>query len=184
MEPHVVLDQGLDVGVGSDGADLGIQLRHGVVVGPLRREARRVGFEQAAHREDLQQRLVVVQVDDERDRLEKELRLEARDIRAVAAAHIEHADHLERLHRFAHRAARQAETLGEVLLGGQARAGCQLAADDHVFDLRDRFVGDGHAPIIDIRCHRDRMPRPTRARGTMVACESWTDTSISGTPMS
>src|SRR5690606_39477484 len=51
---------------------------------------------------------------------------------------------LERLHGFAHGVAREAEALGQLLLGRKAIAGAEFAGDDHRLDLLDRLVCDCH----------------------------------------
>ncbi len=107
-------------------------------------EPGRLRFQHPPDREDLEQRIIVVHVGDERDRLEQQVRLEAGDVGAVAATHIEHTDDFERLHRFAHGVARKPEALGELLLRWKTIAGRQLAGHDHRLDLLDRLVGDSH----------------------------------------
>ena len=134
------------------------------LVGVPRRERRRGGLEDAAHREDLEHRLVVVEVDDERHGLEQQARLEARDVRAVAASHVEHPDHLERLHRLAQRRAGEPEPLAELLLGRQPVAGRELAREDHLLDAQDRFVGDRHATHRTVSGRRHPIST-RRARG-------------------
>lgn len=153
VETNIVRDQGRDVGVWVNAPDLGIQLREVLGACPLRGKTRSVRFEYSADSENLEQRVVGVEIDDERDRFEEQPRFEARDIRPVAASDVENSDELESLHRFPHRAARQAQALREFFLRWQPRSRGQLAADDHVLYLLDRFVCDGHAPILEIRLH-------------------------------
>ena len=89
-----------------------------------------------------------MQVDHEREGLEQQARLEARDVGAVALADVEHAHHLEGLDRLPHRAAGEAEVLRELLLGRQPHSGRELAEQDHLPDLQDRAVGDRHDAIL------------------------------------
>ena len=108
VELEVVLDQALDIVEPVDAASRLAQVRDPRSRRSLRRgEGGGGGLEDAAHGEDLEHRRVVVQVDDERHRLEQQLRFEARDVGAVAAAHVEHPDDLERLDRLAQRGLRE-----------------------------------------------------------------------------
>ncbi len=153
VETDVVVDQGLDRDRRIDGVDLILQLGDLLICTERRREPGRLRLQHAPHREDLEHRIVVVHVDHERDRLQQQMRLEARHVGAVAATHVEDPDHLQRLDRFAHRAAGQAESFGQLLLGGKPITGGELARHDHRLDLLDRLVGDCHGVILAI----DRM---------------------------
>ena len=96
-------DEAFDVGRVVDAGDDGAEAFESDLVGVAGGEGRRGRLEDAADREDLEHRVVVVQVDDERHRLEEQARFETRDVGAVATSHVEHADDLERLHRLAQR---------------------------------------------------------------------------------
>ena len=107
-------------------------------------------FEDAAHLEQFQHRGVMVELDDEAQRVEQRVGGEARDVGPVALAHVEDADQRQRAHCLTQRTARQAEAGREVGLARQSVARPQPAGDDHVLQLLDRFVGDGHSapPVI------------------------------------
>src|SRR5699024_5917696 len=85
-------------------------------------------------------------VEHEGEGFEQLLGLEGGDVGAVALAHIEHPDHGQRLDRLAQRVAGDADTFGQLGLGGEAVAGLQRPVHHHLLDRTDRAVGDsgGH----------------------------------------
>ena len=88
-----------------------------------RRPAKQRPARGCAGLEELQHLGVSVEVHDEGERLQQQPRFQARDVRAVALAHIEHADERERPDRLPQRAARQAQPLGELASFGSRSPG-------------------------------------------------------------
>jgi len=113
---------------------------------PQRGQRRGGRLENAPHLEEIQHRVVAVEVHDEAQRLEQQGRREAGRVRAVALPHVQHVDQAERLHRLSQRVAGQAQLGGQVGLPGQFLPGPHAARDDHLLDLLDRVVGQRHAP--------------------------------------
>ena len=113
-----------------------------LVVEARRRHLRRDGLEDPAHLVEFQEGRARQEVGDEPHAREQQLRLEAGHVGAIAHARLEYPDQRECAHGLAQRVAREAQSLGEVLLVGQLRAGGELAGHDQVLDLRDRLIGE------------------------------------------
>ena len=89
------------------------------VADPRGRHRRRGRLQDPADLEELQHRVVAVEVDDEAQRLQQQLRVEAGDVGAVALPHVQDPDQRQRADRLAQRVAGQPELGGEVALLGQ-----------------------------------------------------------------
>ena len=112
-----------------------------VLVGePRSGEPRRLRLEQSADLVDLDQRADGHEIAHEADPGQQQLRLERRDVGAVADARLEDADQRERARRLTQRAPRDAEPLRQLPLRRQARARRELPGADQLLDLRDRLV--------------------------------------------
>ena len=77
---------------------------------------------------------------------EQQIRLQARDVGAVALPDLEHPHERECPDRLTQRAARQTELGRQVGLTWQPRAGSPGAGSDSLADLRDRLLGDACRP--------------------------------------
>ena len=141
VELQVVGHQVLGRRIGPDAVEQGAQAVAFLLGDPLRRHRGGGGFEDAPDPEELEQRVVAVEVDDEAQRLEQQARLQAGHVGPVAAPHVEDVDQGQRADRLAQRAARQPEVGGQVRLARQPVARAQRAGRDHGLDLLDRLVG-------------------------------------------
>jgi hypothetical protein len=74
--------------------------------------------QQATHLENLVEATCLHELEGEAHPGQQVTGLEAAHVRAVSAADIQHLDLGERAHRLAQRTSRQAELLGQLLLGG------------------------------------------------------------------
>jgi hypothetical protein len=137
---HQLVHRGHAVDLGEQLAQVG-DVRPGHPRGGQHRGGR---LEDPAHLEQLEDRVVLVHVDDEGQRVQQQAGAEAGDVGPVAAAHVQHADDLQRLDRLAQRAARQPQRLAQLLLRRQPVARLQVAREDHFLDLQDRLVGQRH----------------------------------------
>ena len=131
-----------------------VHLRQLLVGDPLRGERRRRWQQQLAHLDHLVEILRLDQLHREHHARQQLARGEARDVGAVATAHVEHVDLRQRAHRLAQRPTRHAEPIGQLLFGRQPFAGCQFARADHRPDAVDRLRGDAHhkPPMSDANC--------------------------------
>jgi hypothetical protein len=84
-------------------------------------------------------------VDDERHRLQQQLRLETRDIGAVAAPDIQDPDDLESLHGLSQRTAGQPERFAQFLLRGHPSPG--LSSPERIMPLILRIASSVTAMI-------------------------------------
>src|SRR6185437_12566292 len=125
------------------------------------------GLQDAPDPEELQQRVVAVEVDDEAERLQQQPRLQAGHVRAVAAPHVQDVDQGQRAYRLAQRTAGQPEVGGQVRFARQPVARAQRAGRDHGLDLLDGLVGyrqaRASAPIEQgaVAARRDPMFAPS-----------------------
>lgn len=109
-----------------------------------RRQRGRSRFEDAAHLQEVEHRVVAMEVDDEAQRLEQQRRREAGRVRAVALAHVEHVDQRQCPDGLALRVSGQAEFGGQVRLARKPLPRAYPPRNDHVFDREDRLVGQCH----------------------------------------
>lgn len=103
------------------------------------------GLQDAPHREELQHRVVAVEVHHEAHGLQQQLGIQAGHIGAVALPYVQDADQRQRPYGLAQGVARQAQLGRQLALLGQPVAGAQRAGDDHPLDLLDRLVGNRHS---------------------------------------
>src|SRR5579875_768533 len=121
-----------------------------------------VGLEDAADLEEVEDRVVPVEVDDEAHRVEQDGRAEARHVGAVALTDVEDEHEAEGAHRLAQRATRQAAASRELVLLGQPVARAEAARHDHLLDLLDRLVGHRHGATIPSPRAAGRLTPPAR----------------------
>ena len=108
----------------------------------------RGGLKKATHGEEFQHRRVVLQIDHKGHGLKQKTWFEARDIRPVTLANIEDPDNFESLDGFPHGAPGETETFAQFLLRGQSVPGGKFAVEDHLLNLEDRDICNGHADIL------------------------------------
>src|SRR5437763_3604965 len=162
MELQVVGHQFLGRRIRSDAIEQDAQAAALLGGDPLGRHRGSGGLQDAPDPEELQQRVVAVEVDDEAERLQQQPRLQAGHVRAGAAPHVQDVDQGQRAHRLAQRTAGQSEVGGQVRLARQPVARAQRAGRDHGLDLLDGLVGYRQARAS--AAHRAGAgPRPERS---------------------
>src|SRR5690606_9484170 len=156
VERDVGLDGALvgDGGLAQDVVDLvedGARLGEGLGGDAGRGDAGGLGLEDAAHVVEGEGTAVSLEVDDEAHGGQQAPGVEARDVGAVALAGVDDPEDGQRAHAFAQGAARDAESLGEVLLDGEAVAGTELSVEDHALDAVDDLIRAGHTRSMTYR---------------------------------
>ena len=94
-----------------------------------------------------------MEVDDEREGVEQRSGVEARDVGAVALAHVEDVDERQGAHRLPEGVSRETQRLGEVGFAGQPISRLELAAEDHLLDPQDGLISQSHVtnPLLEQR---------------------------------
>src|SRR5690242_11923403 len=141
VELQVVGHQFLGRRIRSDAGEQDAQASALLGCDPFGRHRGGGGLQDAPDPEELQQRVVAVEVDDEAQRLQQQPRFQAGHVRAVTAPHVQDVDQGQGAHRLAQRTAGQPEVSGQVRLARQPVARAQRAGRDHGLDLLDGLVG-------------------------------------------
>src|SRR5437763_4316947 len=161
VELQVVGHQFLGRRIRSDAVEQGAQAAALLGGDPLGRHRGGGGLQDAPDPEELQQRVIAVEVDDEAQRLQQQPRFQAGHVRAVTAPHVQDVDQGQRAHRLAQRTAGQPEVGGQVRLARQPVARAQRAGRDHGLDLLDGLVG--YRQAVPPRRRAGAGPRPERS---------------------